>query len=344
MSCGAPSGRAGFRHEAALYASEEEFLALAVPFLADGIAAGDPTLLAVPGPLQRRLQEALGDPAGLTLLAGEQYRQPFATLQRNYQMFLDLVGTSGSWIRQIRMIGAVPLSGIGTQWDGWASYEAAINDLYSALPVWSICPYDTRGVPPEVLDDVERTHPYLAAGDEHRPNPHYTEPTSFLTERARREIDPLEQARPDVALDDPTPADGRRAAAALAAATTLDRETIDGLMIGVSEALANAVRHGRPPVELRVWAAPDRVVAVVRDRGGGPSDVYAGYLPRRGERIDGGLGLWIIRQVCSRVTLTKTPDGFTVRLVAGTPRPVSRARSNGEASWNGDGVNGGGPR
>ena len=69
MSHGAPTGRAGFRHEAALYASDEEFLALAVPFLADGIAAGDPTLLAVPAPLQRRVQEALGDPAGLTLLA-----------------------------------------------------------------------------------------------------------------------------------------------------------------------------------------------------------------------------------------------------------------------------------
>ena len=95
MSHRAPTGRAGFRHEAALYASDEEFLALAVPFLADGIAAGDPTLLAVPAPLQRRLQEALGDPAGLILLAGEQYRRPFATLQRNYQMLLDSVGTGG---------------------------------------------------------------------------------------------------------------------------------------------------------------------------------------------------------------------------------------------------------
>ena len=158
-----------------------------MPFLADGIAAGDPTLLAVPAPLQRRVQEALGDPAGLTLLAGEQYRQPFSTLQRNYQMFLDCVGTGGRWIRQIRMIGAVPEPGIGTQWDGWVRYEAAINDLYAALPVWSICPYDTRSIPAEVLDDVERTHPYLAAVDgEHRPNPRYTEPTAFLIERARR--------------------------------------------------------------------------------------------------------------------------------------------------------------
>ena len=106
MNDAAPAIRPGFRHEAALYGSDEEFLAVAAPFLAEGIAAGDPTLLAVPAPLQRRVKEALGDPAGLTLLAGEQYRQPFSTLQRNYQMFLDHVGTGGRWIRQIRMIGA----------------------------------------------------------------------------------------------------------------------------------------------------------------------------------------------------------------------------------------------
>jgi hypothetical protein len=60
MSYGAPTGRAGFRHEAAIYASDEEFLALAVPFLADGIAAGEPALLAVPAPPAATAAESLG--------------------------------------------------------------------------------------------------------------------------------------------------------------------------------------------------------------------------------------------------------------------------------------------
>jgi anti-sigma regulatory factor (Ser/Thr protein kinase) len=344
MSAAAPTDRAGFRHVAALYGTDEEFLALAVPFLADGIAAGDPTLLAVSAHLQRRVQEFLGDPAGLTLLGSEQYRQPFTTLQRNYQLLLDCVGTGDRLIGRIRMIGAVPEPGIGTRWDGWVRYEAAINDLYAALPVWSICPYDTRSLPAEVLDDVERTHPYLAAGDgEHRPNPRYTAPTAFLAELAHKEVDPLESTRPDLALTDPSPTDGRRAVAALAATTTLDRETIDGLVVAVSEALANAIQHGRRPVELRAWAAPERVLVVVRDQGGGPSDPYAGYLPKRGEQVDTGLGLWIAHQICSRVTLTHTPEGFTVRLVAGTPHPVPPAHSKGEAPRSRDGLNQSGP-
>lgn len=342
MNDAASSGRPDFRHEAALYGSDEEFLAVAVPFLAAGIAAVDPTLLAVPAPLQRLVQQAMGDPAGLILLGEEQYRQPFSTLQRNYQMLRDRVGSGGRWIR---MIGAVPVSGIGMSWDGWVRYEAAINDLYATLPVWSICPYDTRSNPAEVLDDVERTHPYLASADGgHRPNPRYTEPIAFLVERARKEIDPLERSHPDLALTDPAPAHGRRAAAALAATTTLDRETIDGLKVGVSEALTNAIRHGRPPVEFRAWATPDRVLAIVRDQGSGPLDPYAGYLPRRSEQVDTGLGLWITRQVCSRVTLTQTPEGFTVRLIAGTPCPVSSARSNGTVWWSNDGGDEGGPR
>jgi anti-sigma regulatory factor (Ser/Thr protein kinase) len=320
-----PPDRRGFRHEAALYGSDEEFLAVAVPFLADGIAAGEPTLLGVSAPLQRRVREALGDPAGLTLLGdGEQYVQPFTTLQRNYQMFTECVRTAVPQVRQIRMIGAVPHPGVGASWEGWARYEAAINDLYGALPVWSICPYDTRSTPVEVLADVARTHPYLATADgAHRPNPRYSEPVAFLGERARREIDPLERSRPDVELVDPAPADGRHAVAALAATTALDQDTIDALVVGVNEALANAILHGRPPVDLRAWAARDRVLVVVRDQGRGPSDPYAGYLPRRRGADGDGLGLWIIHQLCSRVTLTHARDGFTVRLVAGTPHSIA---------------------
>ena len=57
MSPGVPPGGLGFRHEAALYGSDKELLAVAVPFLADGLAAGDPTILGVPESLQWRVRE-----------------------------------------------------------------------------------------------------------------------------------------------------------------------------------------------------------------------------------------------------------------------------------------------
>src|SRR6478672_6321726 len=45
MTAVADVGRAGYRHEAVLYAGHDEFLATSLPFVRDGIAAGEPVLV-----------------------------------------------------------------------------------------------------------------------------------------------------------------------------------------------------------------------------------------------------------------------------------------------------------
>jgi hypothetical protein len=40
---GEPAGHRGYPHEALLYNSDEEFSAVALPFLQDGVAAGSPS-------------------------------------------------------------------------------------------------------------------------------------------------------------------------------------------------------------------------------------------------------------------------------------------------------------
>jgi anti-sigma regulatory factor (Ser/Thr protein kinase) len=87
-------------------------------------------------------------------------------------------------------------------------------------------------------------------------------------------------------------------------------------MIGVTEAVTNAQRHGRPPVTVRIWAAGDRVVVTVHDTGRGPADPLAGLVPvpssTPGRHL--GLGLWVTHQLDIEVTLRHASDGFTVRL------------------------------
>jgi Histidine kinase-like ATPase domain len=75
-----------------------------------------------------------------------------------------------------------------------------------------------------------------------------------------------------------------------------------------------------PPVRIRLWSAPDRVVATVSDRGDGPADPFAGLLPLT-DTSSAGLGLWLTHQLSSHVTLDTTDDGFTIRLIVGTPQP-----------------------
>jgi anti-sigma regulatory factor (Ser/Thr protein kinase) len=315
--------RPGFMHAAAMYSSDEDFLSMVVPFLHEGLIAGEPTLLGVTARQQGLIHDALGDAAtGLTLLnSADRYDQPFAALHRNHQMFASYRDKGAP---RVRVVGQVPHPSTGAPWDGWVRYEAAINQLYAPFDVWGLCPYDTRSTPDPVLADVERTHGLLAGPDgRHRPNPRYTDPADFLAARAQAEVDPLEDSEPAVTVAEPTPSDARRAVAALARTTTLDSEAVDNLVLAVSEVVTNATVHGQPPVDLRAWAADDRVVVAIRDRGPGPADPFAGYLPRTGH--SGGLGLWTTHQLCSRVTLSPTPDGFTVRLVAGTPHPVRSA-------------------
>ena len=100
----------------------------------------------------------------------------------------------------------------------------------------------------------------------------------------------------------------------------LDATAIEDLVFAVSEAVTNAVAHGRPPVRFRLWTAPDRIVATVTDRGDGPADPFVGLLPVT-DSCSAGLGLWLTHQLCSHVTLHTTDEGFTIRLVVGTAQP-----------------------
>lgn len=87
----------------------------------------------------------------------------------------------------------------------------------------------------------------------------------------------------------------------------------------MSEAVGNAILHGRPPVLVRGWGRPGRVVISVRDAGEGPSDPLVGLLPGDPDARDGGLGLWIAHQLCPETALSSTSGGFTVRFAAGEP-------------------------
>jgi anti-sigma regulatory factor (Ser/Thr protein kinase) len=315
---GAAAGHAGYYHESAFYDSDDEFVALVVPFLSDGVTAGEPTLVALGDRNTDLVRSALTDTSGLTFLrAVDQYGRPAATIQSFRQI---LAGHVAAGARQVRAVGEVPHPGVGVPWDDWARYEAVINQAYDDLPLWGLCPYDTRTTPDLVLTEVERTHPHLATVDgRHVVNDRYEDPVSFVRSRRAAVPDPIEAGAPFTELVDPTPAAARQAVADASRGSLVRPEQVDDLLIAVSEAVANAILHGRPPVAVRMWSAPDRVVVAVSDGGSGPSDPFAGLLPRVKGQDLGGFGLWLTHQLCSHVGFAVTDDGFTLRLVAGSP-------------------------
>jgi anti-sigma regulatory factor (Ser/Thr protein kinase) len=318
MRTGAPTGYAGYFHEAALYSSDEELLDLVVPFLMGGVEANEPTLVSLDDRSTAVIEAEIGDTPGITFLPNaSQYDRPALTLKR-YRNVLE--GYVADGVAQVRAIGSVPHPGVGAPWDSWARYEAAANRALADLPLWGVCVYDTRTTPGYVLDDVERLHSHLATPDgRHTLNTRFVSPEAVMADRPPPAPDPLEAQPPAVMLIDPTQSAARQAIRSVSTYSEVDGRTVDDLLIGVSEAVSNGVMYGRPPVVVRAWTSPDRVVVTVTDQGPGPSDPLVGLTPVPNQML-GGLGLWIAHQLCADTALVTSDDGFTVRLTARAAR------------------------
>ncbi|WP_203810792.1 sensor histidine kinase, partial [Actinoplanes couchii] len=308
MRTGAAAGHVGYFHTAGCFASDEDLLALAVPFLMGGLASGEPSVVALGERHAQLVRAALPGGAAVTFLpGGAVYEKPAAAI-RSYRKIL--AGHVADGASQIRIFGDLTAVTQGVTWDWWARYEAAINRAYDDFPLWSICAYDTRATPPAALAEVMRTHPRTALpGGRHTANTGFTDPHRYLSEQPPPAPDPLQSGAPIIQLIDPTLSEARQAV------RTADRgfvapEEVDDLVVAVSEMVANAQRHGHGPVRLRLWNGADRLVATVTDSGTGPKDPFAGLLAT-GDGANGGLGLWITHQSCNHVAMYRDADGFT---------------------------------
>ncbi|MDQ7807331.1 MEDS domain-containing protein [Amycolatopsis sp. A133] len=235
----------GYDHAAVHYTRDEELLGVAVPFLEGGLAAGEPTLVSLEPERAELVRGALPPSAPVEYLAtGDLYVRPAAAIKSYRAMMAGFVdgGAAG-----IRIFGEIPPAAIGAAWDGWARYESAVNHAYGEFPLRSMCAYDTRTTPRHVLDDVARTHPFVATpGGGHHTNTGYVDPRSFLAGPRPMTPLPIELTAPLAELADPRPADARRAVVATAPAD-LPAAEVDDLVLAVSELVDNALRHGHPP-------------------------------------------------------------------------------------------------
>jgi anti-sigma regulatory factor (Ser/Thr protein kinase) len=129
---------------------------------------------------------------------------------------------------------------------------------------------------------------------------------------------PIEQRSPDLEIVDPQPVEARRAVAALARRTTLSDLGRDSLLGAVSEVVTNARDHGRGQICLEAWAGADGLVVAVTDGGTGPDHPDAGGRPLDRNPGQGGIGLWLARQLCDELVFGIVPSGFRVRMRAGS--------------------------
>ncbi len=299
----------GFFHETAFYGSDDDFLALVVPFLEDGLRAGEAVLAACTEENTVLLRGALGDDV-MYLPGTVHYSRPSDSIAAYRDLFRR---HTDSGARQMRVVGDVPHPGTGASWDWWARYEAAVNQAYAEFPVWGLCPYDTRTTPADVLADVVRTHPNIAsAPGAHEVNPGFREGLAGTPQVA----DVLERGSPLVDLVGATAGAVREAVGEVIAGIALSEDGAHDVVYAASEIVTNGLTHGVAPVRFRLWADGSRVLVAVTDQGQGPSDPLAGLMPTT-ETRSAGLGLWILHRTCDYVSMGRDADGFTVRVSVG---------------------------
>ena len=312
MRTGAARGQAGYVHEAGFYGSDVEFRALIVPFAEEGIAAGEPVIIGYDDRKTDLLRSWLTDPSAVEFLGDRSlYATPARTIATYRQLFEFHVAMGAA---RIRIAGDVPHPGNGGRFEGWDRYESAINTVWQDFPVWARCLYDATTTSAAVADIVERTHPRIVSpSGVRRASARYQDALAF--EGLPYVPDPLEDAPPAAELVNRPAAEARRALTR-AARDRVPATALQDLLIGATEAITNAQRHGRPPVTVRIWAAPDRIVVTVHDTGPGPADRLAGLVPAPDSTPDRrlGMGLWVMHQLDLDVALRHTGDGFAVRL------------------------------
>ena len=287
MRTGAARGQVGHFHEAGFYGSDAEFRALIVPFAEEGIAAGEPVIIGYDDRKSGLLRSWLTDPSAVDFIGDKSLYATPARAIATYRRLFEFHVAMGAG--QIRIAGDVPHPGNGGRFEGWDRYESAVNTVWHDFPVWGRCLYDTAAAPAAVLDVVERTHPRIVSpSGQRRASDRYQDVAVF--EGLPFAPDPLEDSTPMIELVNRSAADARHALAQIGP-SRIPGTTLDDLLIGVSEAVSNAQRHGRPPAIVRIWATPGRIVVTVHDKGRGPADRLAGLVPGPSNISDRRLGL-----------------------------------------------------
>jgi len=302
--------REEFVHPALLYRDDEEYLAGTVSFVRDGLAAGEPVAVAVPGPNLELIRHALGADARRVLLrdmtaAG---RNPGRIIPTVLLAFADTHPG-----QRVRLIGEPIWAGrSATEYPACAQHEALINAAFTGRSATILCPYNIELLDPVWVADAYKTHPVIWDGDRRFDSTDYDDPTVTAAGFNRPLPGPPADAA-TITVDLFTLPAVRRFVADHAERAGLAAERIADLTLAVSELAANAVEHGGGTGEIALWTEPDRLVGQVTDRGH-LSHPLAGRIPVPVDALSGGRGLLIVNQVCDLVRVHTTPAGTTTRI------------------------------
>lgn len=296
----------GLTHDALLYDSERVYLDTVVPFLREGIANGEGTVVATSQRNSTLVRDALGDDASHVVFADGDvvYRRPESAIAAYDAVLRDMAAAG---FHSVRAIGEVQHGTSGQE--RWLPYEPVADRVFQDRPLWVICPYDTRSLPSWIIDHARRTHTHLRTPDRFE-NPLLVDAEELVAmARPAPRLDPDGPPMMRFSVSDRLSALREQVVRAFGPDHPAD---MDSIVIAMNELASNAVRHGSGTAHVSLWDLPDGIVCDIFDPAGRIDDVFAGYRPPVAP-ADGGMGLWIARQLSDEFTIVPG-QGLTIRL------------------------------
>ncbi|MFF3848934.1 anti-sigma factor RsbA family regulatory protein [Streptomyces sp. NPDC002328] len=295
-----------FAHPALFYRTEQEYAERTVSFVREGLSAGEPVAVAVPGPNLGLIRGGLGADARdvLFLDMTEAGRNPGRIIPRVLKGFADAHPQE-----RVRIIGEPIWAGrSAVEYPACAQHEALINAAFLGRPVTILCPYDEVRLDANVLADARITHPTVIAGGREDVSGAYD--WRAVVDRYNEALVPAADAASFSYGAQELP-DVRHFAVEEAARLGLAGQRLQDAELAVAELTTNSVVHGGGTGILRIWAEAGQVVCEVRDRGR-LIDPLAGRRPPKRGQI-GGRGLMLVHYVADLVRVHTSDEGMAVR-------------------------------
>jgi anti-sigma regulatory factor (Ser/Thr protein kinase) len=300
-----------FRHEALLYSGWAEFVTGTVPFIRDGVRAGEPVLVVDSLEKIQMLQVALGKEAAAVFFAD--MANVGANPARIIPAWHEFVSRHGAAGQRVRGIGEPiwkersPDELIECQ-----RHESLLNTAFGhGQPWWLLCPYDTKRLDGAVIDEARRSHEYVTEGGK------------WERSNLFRGLD-ASGAPFDVPLPEPTTGVVRLALASedlfavrglvsdVARTAGMAPSRAAELVTAVNEVATNSIRHGGGRGRLRIWQEQSALVCEIADNGRFEQPLVDRQRPTA--ESSAPRGLWLANQLCDLVQIRTLEEGTVVRL------------------------------
>ncbi|MEU2427736.1 anti-sigma factor RsbA family regulatory protein [Streptomyces sp. NPDC007851] len=296
-----------FVHPALFYRGADQYVAGTVPFLTEGLDAGEPAAVAAPPDRLELIREGLGERAAEVRFIDmtQAGRNPGRIIPSVLRRFAD----AHPGARRVRIIGEPIWRGrSAVEYPACVQHEALINAAFTGRAVTILCPYDAGQLEQQALSDALATHPLVLDADGETASTAYS-PELIIARYNEPLLAPLSAAAFPFAAR--TLPDARDFAVSLARSLGVAGVSLGDLELAVAELTTNSVVHGAGSGTLRIWAENDRIVCEVHD-GGQLNDPLAGRRPPSPTQ-PGGRGLLLVHQIADLVRVHTGPDGTTIR-------------------------------